>query len=177
MQQFTFSSYFHTHPTWHFLMTFSQLFSVLIFFLMSGLTLKANSFFLESSALTSNQTELNQKLIDNAKLEAAANTLKTRWPVLTPRYKKKQGKFEQAWNRVTRVVSELEHLWGQADGAGCVHPGELMAPGDLTATFPYLQRSYWGDRRLFTEIHSGKNKKQFHKRKKDSHWNIRRKKI
>lgn len=52
--------------------------------------------------------ELNQKLRDNAKLETAANTLKTWWPVLTPQYKKKQSKFEQAWNRVTRVVSELE---------------------------------------------------------------------
>lgn len=177
MQQFTFSSYFHTHPTWHFLMTFSKLFSVLIFFVMSGLTLKANSFFLESSALTSNQMELNQKLMDNAKLETAANTLKTWWPVLTLQYKKKQGKFEQAWNRVTRVVSELQHQWGEADGAGRVHPGELMAPGDLTATFPYLQRSYWGDRRLFSEIHSGKTINNCHKRKKGFHWNIRRKKI
>lgn len=105
-------------------------------------------------------------MIDNAKLEAAANTLKTWWPILTPQYKKKQGKFKQAWNRVTRVVSELEHLWGEADGAGHVHPGELMAPGDLTATFPYLQRSSWEDRRLFSEIHSGKTRNNCHKGRK-----------
>lgn len=178
MQQFTFSSYFHTHPTWHFLMTFSKLFSVLIFFfLMSGLILKANSFFLESSALTSNQTELNKKLTDNAKLETAANRLKTWWPVLTPQYKKKQDKFEQACNRVSRVASELEHLWEEAEEAGCVHPGELMAPGDLTAAFPYLQRSYREDRRLFSEIHSAKTRNNCHKSKKGFHWNIRRKKI
>lgn len=94
--------------------------------------------------------------MDNAKLGTAANMLKTGWPVFTPQYKKKEGKFEQAWDRVTRVVSELDHLWGEAEGAGRVHPGELMALGDLTATFPYLQRSYWEDRRLFGETHSGK---------------------
>lgn len=32
------------------------------------------------------------------------------WPVLTPQYKKDEGKLKQVWNSVTSVDSGLEHL-------------------------------------------------------------------